>query len=764
MIKKILKIRGVGLFHDAIPMAIKFSKITLIYGENGRGKTTLSTIFSSLANDNPSLLSARKTIRGTNNQEIEILMDGPLYKFNNKIWDRTFENITIFDSAFVDANVYSGFNISSNQRESLLEFTLGKTGGQFKQNVDALTEKISKISSEIRENGNIIARIGYPFPIDAYVAIQQDSKIDEKISQQEKLLESVKDVDEICKKPTLSEIHFEIPDCDILKNLLSVSISTIAADAKQRVFEHINENMKTSNEQWIKDGLTLIKSPNCPFCGERITESNHLIELYQKYFDKSYREHQYELQAFQRIQLEKISDTHLSTFEHANNLNKSIYESNWKQLIKTKFGEISFSEKSVEIRRIRQKIQGLITTKISNPVSSIKIDSEFDSEIKFINEIRAQIKIYNDQVRTINTEILETKRQLQKTDLQTVQRNFDQLLMVKERFESKNKELCDKYELLKKEKELCENEKEEARNALIEYSNDLLGRMETGINQYLSQFNAGFRISNVDTSHERGFPRIKYQLQLRDQNIELGSSDDAQKKPVFSNTLSEGDKRTLAFSFFLAKNNLDPKINEKIIVVDDPMSSLDQSRQFTTQMALKELSEKGKQLIVLSHDPRFLQSFLENGFFHSEDFVTLELTRSSNDYTIMKECNLDDCIQTGYKKNYRTVSDYVLQGQCRDKVLVVRSIRPMVEATLRYRYLDSLKGAESLGKMIGIIEQSQSDSPLFRARSILPKLKEINVYTAGHTHDTSADDSLQQITDSELTRYSKIALELAQGV
>jgi hypothetical protein len=129
----------------------------------------------------------------------------------------------------------------------------------------------------------------------------------------------------------------------------------------------------------------------------------------------------------------------------------------------------------------------------------------------------------------------------------------------------------------------------------------------------------------------------------------------------------------------------------------------------------------------------------------------------------MKECNLDDCIQTGYKKNYRTVSDYVLQGQCRDKVLVVRSIRPMVEATLRYRYLDSLKGAESLGKMIGIIEQSQSDSPLFRARSILPKLKEINVYTARHTHDTSADDSLQQLTDSELTHYSKIALNLAQG-
>jgi wobble nucleotide-excising tRNase len=204
-------------------------------------------------------------------------------------------------------------------------------------------------------------------------------------------------------------------------------------------------------------------------------------------------------------------------------------------------------------------------------------------------------------------------------------------------------------------------------------------------------------------------------------------------------------------------------LNEKIIITDDPISSLDQTRQFTTQMALIDLASKSKQLIVLSHDPRFLQSFLENGFFPKEDVATLELKRSDNDYTKITECDLEDCIQTTYKKNYRTVSDYVIKGQYVDKIFIVRAIRPLVEATLRFRYLDLLKGADSLGKMIDIIQNSQEDSPLYRAKAYLSKIKELNLYTSGHTHDTSGSDSTRHITDTELNKYAKFALDLAQG-
>jgi wobble nucleotide-excising tRNase len=721
MIKKILKIKGVGLLHDAIPNATKFFKITTIYGENGRGKTTLGSIFSSLANNNPSLIYARRTINGINNPEIEILINNIPHKFYNNNWDRTYDKITIFDSAFVDANVYSGFNVSSDQRVSLLEFTLGEMGGELKQNVDDLTEKISEKTSRIRESRGLIDKIGYPLPLESYIEIQPDPKIDEKIFQNEKLLEFVKNVDEICKKPSLAEIRLPVPNFDILKELFSVSLSTISTEAKQRVNDHINAHLKVKNEQWIKDGLHLVKSDNCPFCGQNLDGSSQIIELYQQYFDESYQQHQYKLKTFQKILQDTISDDIIIKLQHTYEMNNSIYEDNWNKRIKTELDKTSVSNVKTEIQNIREMSQDLIKKKISNPISAIEISPQYDSALKRLKEIPSLIEKYNQHIQKINNEIEEFKHQLRQTDLSVVQRNNDQLKMSKQRFEPPNVDLCYEYKELQKNKALFEREKEEAKANLIRYTNNILEQFEEEINQYLIHFNAGFRIVNIDTSHERGFPRIKYELQLRNHNIELGSSEGAFDRPGFSNTLSEGDKRTLAFAFFLARTTLDSNLNEKIIIADDPISSLDQSRQFTTQMALISLASKSKQLIVLSHDPRFLQSFLENGFFPQDDVATLELKRSDDDYTIITECDLEDCIQTAYKKNYRTVFDYVIRGQYVDKILVVRAIRPLVEATLRFRYLDTLKGADSLGKMIGLIEQSQNDSPVFRARVHLSK-------------------------------------------
>ena len=53
-------------------------------------------------------------------------------------------------------------------------------------------------------------------------------------------------------------------------------------------------------------------------------------------------------------------------------------------------------------------------------------------------------------------------------------------------------------------------------------------------------------------------------------------------EPSFRNTLSAGDKSTLALALFLAKLNADPALNETIVVLDDPFTSLDSfRRQFT---------------------------------------------------------------------------------------------------------------------------------------------------------------------------------------
>jgi wobble nucleotide-excising tRNase len=61
----------------------------------------------------------------------------------------------------------------------------------------------------------------------------------------------------------------------------------------------------------------------------------------------------------------------------------------------------------------------------------------------------------------------------------------------------------------------------------------------------------------------------------------------------------------------LAKLSLDDQISDKIVVFDDPVSSLDRTRRNRTVEYIKELATKAKQVIVLSHNDNFIFELYE---------------------------------------------------------------------------------------------------------------------------------------------------------
>ncbi len=76
--------------------------------------------------------------------------------------------------------------------------------------------------------------------------------------------------------------------------------------------------------------------------------------------------------------------------------------------------------------------------------------------------------------------------------------------------------------------------------------------------------------------------------------------------PSFRNTLSAGDRNTLALAFFFASLDRDPALADKIVVIDDPMTSLDEHRSLTTVHEMRQLHDRVSQMIVLSHSKPFL--------------------------------------------------------------------------------------------------------------------------------------------------------------
>ena len=70
--------------------------------------------------------------------------------------------------------------------------------------------------------------------------------------------------------------------------------------------------------------------------------------------------------------------------------------------------------------------------------------------------------------------------------------------------------------------------------------------------------------------------------------------------------MSAGDRKALALAFFFASLDQDPDLGNKVVVIDDPISSLDDHRSLTTVQEVRRLTDRAGQVFLLSHDKPFL--------------------------------------------------------------------------------------------------------------------------------------------------------------
>jgi wobble nucleotide-excising tRNase len=166
-------------------------------------------------------------------------------------------------------------------------------------------------------------------------------------------------------------------------------------------------------------------------------------------------------------------------------------------------------------------------------------------------------------------------------------------------------------------KKLRNKKREAARQQLNRYSENLFDIHLDSINKVLQDLSADFVICDFQPI-KKIIGQSERIFALKFFNTHKVSIDEpAPHKPNFKNTLSESDKRVLAFAFFYSLMIHDGKLNEKIIVFDDPFSSFDSDRRIRTVQLLAnphlitpdgEFIEKViNQLIILTHESEFFK-------------------------------------------------------------------------------------------------------------------------------------------------------------
>jgi wobble nucleotide-excising tRNase len=143
----------------------------------------------------------------------------------------------------------------------------------------------------------------------------------------------------------------------------------------------------------------------------------------------------------------------------------------------------------------------------------------------------------------------------------------------------------------------------------------------------------------------------------------------------------------LAFAFFVASTLADPKLKDRIVVIDDPMCSLDLNRKQHTRTVLKQIHAEASQTVVLAHDLYFIRDIRDALIAQDStaQIAIFQLHHSPNGYTDFGKIDVDRDCESPYYRHHRLLSDFVSNG-FGDHAHIAKAIRPLLEGYLHRRF------------------------------------------------------------------------------
>jgi len=753
MLERIADIQGIGLLHQANGKQHTCQKATLIYADNGRGKSTLAAIFRSVSTGNASLITAFKTVDGTLPPKV-VLQFGSGHKvsFENNSWSEKRPEVLVFDSDFIERNVHSGGTVNTDHRKNLLEFALGETAVIACTEVENAISESKKATAKVQSFENQLSGYHTGLTLTEFERLSKIPDIDTKITDLQNRLSAAKNVAAIQAKPVpkvLAEPSFDI---DGLFEGLGLSLKNIHIDAEKLIKQHIAKLGGKDAESWLSQGSQFGISDDCPFCDQDISK-NDLVQAYQTRFNAAYEDLKTKVAALQVTATTGTDSNIVDAFEKSVGV-AAAQAAAWAEHVPTRTISFDTNTARVALSAFRDFVSDLVRKKNATPLESLGTGEEKDKAGTLWKQVLIPVRRANAAIKAAEEHISKYKSQLSSGSVPQLEQQFQHLQATKRRYDPQVVKLLGHLADARKAVEATNKAKKAARDNLDGLMTTMLNKYQSSINLLLKNFGASFSIKGMGANFRGNAPRSEYGLLLRGKDVTLEGAS-----PSFASALSDGDKRTLAFAFFIASTLEDPKLATRTVVIDDPMCSLDLNRRHHTRAVLKKLHSKAAQLIVLAHDPRFLRDLCD--VLRKEDRAApipiFQLAAAPNDYTDFALIDIDKECESIYSQHHRFLNDF-RAGKGGDPKSVAKAIRPMLEGYLHRRFPGIVPKDMMFGQVVSLIQDSIDPSPLCHAKNLVDELNEINDYAGQFHHDTNPDADAVVITASELKTFVDRAL------
>lgn len=381
--------------------------------------------------------------------------------------------------------------------------------------------------------------------------------------------------------------------------------------------------------QWIETGLKLHKDgDNCKFCDGKLDYSDVKSKIAEFKENKRHKATE-KLKQF-REQLQNI----LESIKAVEKESKT-YTTNIGNEIDQHFSSIS--EK-------KQTIETLIIS-CQSKIDNIEVQENFDFEFlaETLNEIEVSISTIS---KTKNEQLLELRKK--QNNLTTLVKGAIGLeILQSATIKDKLQEVKDKEIDLKQKLENNKKKQQEIQD--LKQQKSLTKDFADFVSQILNDINISLKVE-LDTDNKN------YIIKSTNENATLTIKD-----------ISEGEKNLLALLFFYyelfadnKQQSVKPEI--EIIIVDDPISSMDDSNKFYILELMKNLLElPNQQIFVLTHswEDYCNLSYGKKSWDNNQPFATFEIRKSNG----VSELSQLKNIEKPYKYLFKEIFEFSQKGE-----------------------------------------------------------------------------------------------------
>jgi wobble nucleotide-excising tRNase len=221
---------------------------------------------------------------------------------------------------------------------------------------------------------------------------------------------------------------------------------------------------------------------------------------------------------------------------------------------------------------------------------------------------------------------------------------------------------------------------------------------------------------------------------------------------AFRNTLSAGDRNTLALAFFFACLDQDPNLAGKVVIIDDPVSSLDDNRSLTTVQEMRRLLPRVAQIVILSHSKPFLCQTWESS--DPTQRAALQVRRDGPTSSTIDRWNVDADLITEYDRRHEKLRNYLQAGATGNLRDIAVDIRPMLEYFCRVAYPADYPPGDMLGNFRDRCQTRQNQGNPIMSVVDVQEIRDLTDYGNRFHHDSNPQGYLTVVvTDAELQGF-----------